>query len=419
MPGERELFPDHPRASPPAGTRSLAPAPALGSKQVSASLHDILAQSLHDLNLESTNHDRDHITNVSSMTSTAPATVSQQAAVQAPRINTSRVPPNHHPSPLSQSALRQPHPHLRSLFTPQPIPPPSHDVQYSSTAPIEAASHYYPSRYPSNSTSSPLSAMHYPPHYSAQYPQRFTRTSSITSVSSDSGSSVRSPMSSPSIASSSSFASSSSAASCERDLFPQATQLDLRIPMLPDPSPLSDPSFFFSNDRGAKDNAPDDPHNARRSMQRKHHTHSRTPIEQVGIPASAATPDGMMSSVGTPTDTPVAVRVQFREEMLCGDGGCIDDDDDNDVEYHDYEVLDERPNAPHRESESSVTSIRESEYDADEDDVSDAPDEGLFARGRTPSTWYEQRVNQVRPLDDTRMSGVPGKLFPDMNLDDD
>ncbi|KAK9386750.1 hypothetical protein V1515DRAFT_536957 [Lipomyces mesembrius] len=415
MPAERELFPDHQRISPPAGTRNRAPdpAPAPSSKQTSASLHDILAQSLHELNLESANHDRDKITNVSSLTSTAPATVIQQAAVPVPRINTSRVPPNHHPSLLSPSALRQPHPFPRSPFTPQPVPMPSHEVQYSSTAPIEVASYYHPSRYPSNSTSSPLSAM----HYSAQNPQRFTRTSSITSMSSNSGSSVPSRMSSPPISStsSSSFASSSSAASCERDLFPQATQLDLRIPMLPDPSPLSDPSFFFSNDHGGKDNMTDDQHHARRSKQRKRHTHSRTPIEQVGIPASAATSAGLMTSVGTPADTPLTVRVQFREEMLCGDGGCIDDDDD----YNDHEVLDERPNPAQRESKSSVTSIRESEYDADEDDVSDAPDEGVFVRGRTPSTWYEQPVKQVRPWDDPGISGVHGKLFPDMNLDDD
>ncbi|KAK9376734.1 uncharacterized protein V1513DRAFT_374475 [Lipomyces chichibuensis] len=383
MPGERELFPDHPRASPPAGTRSL---------------QNILAQSMHDLNLESTNHDRDQITNISSLTST----VSQQAAVQIPGITTSRAAPNHHPSLLSPSALRQP----------QPIPPPSHRFQYSSTAPIEGASHYQPSRYHSSSASSPLSAMHYPQHYTAQYPQRFTSTSSITS---ESGLSGRSPISSESI----SLPSSSSTPSCERDLFPQATQLDLRIPMLPDPSPLSEPLFFFSNDHDGKDSTIDDQHHARRSKQRKHHTHSRTPStattsQQVGIPASAAMPAGMMSSVGTPTDGPVAVRVQFREEMLCGDGGCIDDDDD---EYNDHEVLDEWPN---RQSKSSVTSIRESEYDADEDDVSDAPDEGVFVRGRTPSTWYEQPVRQIRrPLDGPRKSGMHRKLFPDMNLDDD
>ncbi|KAK9354890.1 hypothetical protein V1523DRAFT_346072 [Lipomyces doorenjongii] len=417
MPGERELFPDHLRTFSPAGTgnRAPAPLPAPSSKQVSASLHDILAQSLHDLNIESTNHDRDQTRNISSLTSTAPATVSQQAAVPVPRINTSRVPPNHHPS---LSALRQPHSFPRSLFTPQPVPPLSHDVEYSSTAPIEVASYYHPSRYPSHSTTSPLSAMHYPPHYSTQYPQSFTRTSSITSTSSNSGSSVRSPMSSPPISStsSSSFASSSPATSCERDLFPQATQLDLRIPMLPDPSPLSDPSFFFSNDQGFKDNSTDDQHHARRSKQRKRHTHSRTPIEQVGVPASAATPAGLMSSVGTPADTPLPVRVQFREEMLCGDGGCIDDDDDDD--FNDHEVLDERPSPAQRESKSSVTSIRESEYDADEDDVSDAPDEGVFVRGRTPSTWYEQPVKQVRPLDDPGISRVRGTSFPDMSLDD-
>ncbi|KAK9371074.1 hypothetical protein V1509DRAFT_559783 [Lipomyces kononenkoae] len=390
MPPERELFPGPPpHQSPP---RSLAGDSALNNTEISASLDndDSISQTLHDLNL--TNHDRDQIPAVPPQVvfqrSPAPAPV--PVPVPVPRINTSIIQPNQsahvvrHASP-SYASTRQPT-HSRS---------PNEGQKYSSTAPNEATNLYRSSRYPPNSTT----AMNYPSKYyhlhhsSPQYSKRFARlpSSMASSVSPDGSSSMRSPIVSPSISSGSSFASSSSSSSsscsssssssaafCERDLFPQATQFDLRIPMLPDPSPLAEPSFFFSASSHIgidNDTVNDDLQHARQSSQSAQHMlSSQTLIEKVGILASAARPAGLtISDSGAPSDTPIAVRVQFREDMLFGDGGCIDDDDDCD---------DDRPVPVQGDF---VTSTRESEYDADadEDDVPDAPDLGHGDRTRT------------------------------------
>ncbi|KAK9246227.1 hypothetical protein V1506DRAFT_488271 [Lipomyces tetrasporus] len=412
MPVDRELFPE----SPPGEPRRADPRPTTSTKQVSATLHDILAHSLHNLDLESANRGRGQIATdppPPPPSSSSLATGSQQhAKVQVPTTCPSRPPPNHYPSPLSPSALRRPHPHARPLFIPQQSSSLSHEAQYLRTASID------PTIVPS-SDQSHFSATHHPLNYYAQYPR--------ASLSSDGSSSVQSSMSSSaSISPPSSFASAASAsaaaaAASERDLFPQATQLDLRIPMLPDPSPLSDPAFFFFNGAGAQESMTEE----LATLSSRHGSPRRRPqpIEQVGILATVTAPACLAGCLGTATETPVALRVQFREEMLFGDGGCIDD-----------EPLDEdRPdNARHRESQSSVASARESEYEADEDDDADddvSDEGGDFARGRTPSTTYDlphKAVRQVRQYDDrdvlvvSPLSDVPRReLFPIINLDDD
>ncbi|KAK9255052.1 hypothetical protein V1507DRAFT_385497 [Lipomyces tetrasporus] len=417
MPVDRELFPE----SPPGEPRRAAPRPTTSTKQDSATLHDILAHSLHNLDLESANRGRGQIATdpPPPPSSSSLATGSQQhAKVQIPTTCPSRPPPNHFPSPLSPSALRRPHPHARPLFIPQQSSSLSHEAQYLGTASID------PTIVPSPDQSH-FSATHQLNYY-AQYPR--------TSLSSDGSSSVQSSMSSSaSISPPSSFASAASAsaaaaaaaaAASERDLFLQATELDLRIPMLPDPSPLSDPAFFFFNGAGAQESMTEEL--ASRPALSSRHGSPRPrpqPIEQVGILATATAPACLAGCLGTATETPVALRVQFREEMLFGDGGCIDD-----------EPLDEdRPdNARHRESQSSVASARESEYEADEDDDADddvSDEGGDFARGRTPSTTYDlphKAVRQVRQYDDrdvlvvSPLSDVPRReLFPSINLDDD
>ncbi|KAJ8102298.1 hypothetical protein POJ06DRAFT_266904 [Lipomyces tetrasporus] len=463
MPVDRELFPE----SPPGEPRRAAPRPTTSTKQDSATLHDILAHSLHNLDLESANRGRGQIATdpPPPPSSSSLATGSQQhAKVQIPTTCPSRPPPNHFPSPLSPSALRRPHPHARPLFIPQQSSSLSHEAQYLGTASID------PTIVPSPDQSH-FSATHQLNYY-AQYPR--------TSLSSDGSSSVQSSMSSSaSISPPSSFASAASAsaaaaaaaaAASERDLFLQATELDLRIPMLPDPSPLSDPAFFFFNGAGAQESMTEELASRSKGKYRAHSlspstaTPSRSPspssgmareesfheylyrsrartaspalssrhgsprprpqpIEQVGILATATAPACLAGCLGTATETPVALRVQFREEMLFGDGGCIDD-----------EPLDEdRPdNARHRESQSSVASARESEYEADEDDDADddvSDEGGDFARGRTPSTTYDlphKAVRQVRQYDDrdvlvvSPLSDVPRReLFPSINLDDD
>ncbi|KAK9240016.1 hypothetical protein V1525DRAFT_386022 [Lipomyces kononenkoae] len=392
MPAQRELFPSPPGSQPSSPSRS----------PISARLND----NLRDLNLRSTNHDRDQIaTNIYPLqsTTTTTAVASQQSpAVPVPRTNNASIASNTVTNP------------------------------------------YRSSRYPSNSPS----LMNYPPNYYApQYPQRFAaRASSVASASPDSNSSImRSPVLSPSTSSGgSSFASSSSSSSfsssaalCERDLFPQATQFDMRIPMLPDPSPLVDPSFFLSSGHTRIDDGTvEELQHARRSrrtpplstvnksrspspLEDQSHEdypqyrpqHSRQNIEQVGILASAARPAGLtISTGGTATDTPVAVRVQFREDMLFGDGGCIDDDDGDE----DTAVVDDRPAHVHSQSQICMPSTRDSEYDADEDDVSDALDRG---RGQTPRA-YGRREKLVR-LDNSEASGAPRPLFPSMNFVDD
>ncbi|KAK9326030.1 hypothetical protein V1517DRAFT_252756 [Lipomyces orientalis] len=397
MPGDRDLFPE----SPPGEHRTSAPGPSTTTKQVSVSLHDILAQSLHNLNLESAaNHDRGQITTVPPP---------QPSSTSVPITCSTRPPPNHYPSLLSPSALRRPQQHA---FIPQQSSLLTHEAQYLGTASTDPTNVPVPDRL--------LSTTRYPLNYSAQYPPRFASSSSRASLSSDGSSSMQSSMSSSaSLSPPSSFASAAAAAAAaaasERDLFLQATQLDLRIPMLPDPSPMSDPAFFLVNGAGAQESPTDELAFPPALSSRHRSPRPRPqPIEQLGILATATAPACPAGRVGTATETPVALRVQFREEMLFGDGGCIDDEPFDE----------ERPdNAHHRESQSSVASARESEYDADEDD-----DDDYFARGRTPSTIYDlpQAAAQVRQYDDhdalvlSPLSGVSRReLFPSINPDDD
>ncbi|KAK9382788.1 uncharacterized protein V2V93DRAFT_164791 [Kockiozyma suomiensis] len=170
-------------------------------------------------------------------------------------------------------------------------------------------------------------------------------------------------------------------------LFPQPARLDLSIPILPDPSPVADPSFShdfapFDLPSPGRPPAPTSPRVKHHSHHHHHHSRhshrSSSPdifhrLEQQEQQQQQQEQQQQQQEqqqqrtagvVAAAAPSSSAVRMQFREDMLFGSDGCIDDDDTIDAKIRAFKLAQDL----------------ETDYYADEDEPSD--DDGYSSKGK-------------------------------------
>ncbi|KAK7202853.1 hypothetical protein BZA70DRAFT_285188 [Myxozyma melibiosi] len=252
-------------------------------------------------------------------------------------------------------------------------------------------------RSPSSSSSSSFSAR-------SSTSSSFSARSSASSVSSYATSDIAKDLSPI-------YPPSSSSSRERADLFPQPTLFDLSIPILPDPSPISDPSFFIDDIKPASPRIRHHPHrrHSHRSsspdLLRYHHHNSlqqqqlqlqQQQQQQQQLQQQPPLSDSSVGVVAATASSSSAVRVQFREDMLFGADGCIDDDDTIDAKIRAFKF----------------SRDPESDYDADYDDDADSEPEAAAPAPHPATTAPHLHREKISTRTPVKLSPID-TLFPD------